>query len=194
MGLFSFVGKAVGGLAKVVGGVAKVGIGLGVGALKSGLLPIPFGGRLGAVAGALLRAKAPGGHTNLKLQLPPLVLRGKTMRPTVTISGTHGMVTRPTLTAVRKSPVMPGGAIAHPKGIISRPLGLQKGGVPLTASGKPKRKRRRRRSSSYSSSYRRARTGSRKRGTRKRRLKFGSPAWRKKYLGHGRKRRKRRAA
>jgi hypothetical protein len=190
MGLFSFVGKAVGGLAHVVGGVAK----LGVGALRSGLLPIPLGGTAGKLLGGLLHAKAPLGHSQLKLSIPPLVLRGKTLRPSVTIGTSHGAVTRPTITALRKSPVMPGGSIATPRGVQPRPLGLQSGARSLTASGKPKKRRRRRASSSSRSSYRTSRGRSKRRTTHKRRLKFGSPAWRKKYLGHGRKRRKRRAA
>lgn len=181
MGLFSFVGKAVGGLAKVVGGVAKVGIGLGVGALKSGLLPIPFGGKFGALAGALLRSKAPGGHSQLKLQIPPLVVRGKTLRPVVKI----GMESRPTLTALRRSPVMPGGAIATRTGVASRPL---TGAAPIGTTGGTKRRRRK----AGASTRRKSRSSYGKKRTRRRRLKFGSPAWRKKYLGHGRKRRKRR--
>lgn len=183
MGLFSFVGKAVKGIAHIAGGV-----------LRSGLVPLPLGGVAGRLLGGLLHAKAPMGHGQLKLSIPPLVLRGKTYRPNVTIGTSHGMVTRPTITAIRKSPVLPGGAIAHPRGVIPRPLGLQGSAAALTASGKPKRRRHRRRSSSASSSSRRSHAGSGKRRTRKRRLKFGSPAWRKKYLGHGRKRRKRRAA
>lgn len=182
MGLFSFVGKAVGGLVKTVGGLA-------VGALKSGLVPLPIGGVAGRLLGGLLHAKAPMGHTQLKLRIPPLVLRGKTLRPVVKI----GTANHVTATALRKSPVLPGGAIASRAGVAPRPLGLQAGGF-QTASGKPKRKRRRRRSGSSSSSSRRSYRSSGKRHSRRRKLKFGSPAWRKKYLGHGRKRRKRRAA
>lgn len=184
MGLFSFVGKAIGGIGK-----------LAVGALRSGLVPLPFGGAAGRILGGLLHAKAPMGHGQLKLQLrSPLLIRGKTMVRSVAVSTPHGVRHVATATALRKSPVLPGGAIAHPKGVLNRPLGLQAGGVPLTASGKPKRKRRRRASGTYRTSSRRSRSSSQRSGHRKRRLKFGSPAWRKKYLGHGRKRRKRRAA
>ena len=84
MGLFSFVGKAVKGVAHIVGGVAKIG----VGALKSGLVPLPLGGAAGKILGGLIHAKAPMGHTQLKLSIPPLVLRGKTIRPVVKIGST----------------------------------------------------------------------------------------------------------
>lgn len=185
MGLFSFVGKAIGGIGK-----------LAVGALRSGLVPLPFGGAAGRILGGLLHAKAPMGHSQLKLQLrSPLLIRGKTMVRHVAVSTPHGARVLATATALRKAKVMPGGAIPHPKGgTVGRPLGLQAGGVPLTASGKPKRKRRRRASGTSRSSSRTYRRSSRRSSHRKRRLKFGSPAWRKKYLGHGRKRRKRRAA
>lgn len=189
MGLFGSIFKGVG---KVFGGVAK----LGVGALRSGLIPLPLGGTAGRLIGGLLHAKSPMGHSALKLRIgQPLILRGKSATARVTVHTPNGIRTVPTLTALRRSPVMPGGAVATRSGVASRPMsgpGLRGGS--LTASGKPKRKRRRRASGTSRTSSRGSYSSSRKSGRKKRRLKFGSPAWRKKYLGHGRKRRKRRAA
>ena len=173
MGLFGSIFKGIG---KVVGGVAKIG----VGALKSGLVPLPFSGTAGRLIGGLLHAKSPLGHTTLKMRVGnPAILRGKSSTPRVTVAG----VTRPTITALRKSPVLPGGAIATRTGVAPRPLASSPTGV--------RKKRRKRAGASSRSRYR---SSSRKRRTGRRKLKFGSPAWRKKYLGHGRKRRKRRAA
>lgn len=182
MGLFGSIGRALGGAIK---GVAKVGSF----ALKSGLVPLPFGGTAGRLVGGLLQAKAPTGHSQLKLQIPPLVLRGKTVRPTVAIGATR----LPTITALRKTPTMPGGSVATPRGIAPRPLsGAAPLGVTAGAGGTTPRKRKRRKSAG-ASTRRRSRSASARKRTRRRKLKFGSPAWRKKYLGHG-KRRKRRAA
>lgn len=173
MGLFGSIGKALGGAVKGIGKVAGF-------ALKSGLVPLPFGGTAGKLVGALLHSKAPMGHSQLKLSIPPLVARGKTLRPVVKI----GSTSTPTITALRKSPVMPGGAIATRTGVASRPLS---GAAPLgTVAGGTKRRRRK----TGASTRRRSRSSSGTKRKRSRRLKFGSPAWRKKYLGHGRKRRK----
>jgi hypothetical protein len=184
VGLFGSIFKGIG---KAVGGIAKIG----VGALKSGLVPLPFSGTAGRLIGGLLHAKSPLGHTTLKMRVgSPLLLRGKSGTPRVTVHG----ITRPTITALRRSPVLPGGALATRSGVAPRPLGGASPAGLLTAGGK-RRKPRKRRSSSRSNSN--SRSSTRKSGTRsrrKRRLKFGSPAWRKKYLGHGRKRRKRQAA
>lgn len=184
MGLFGSIFKGIG---KAVGGIAKIGSF----ALKSGLVPLPFGGTAGRLVGGLLASKAPGGHSQLKLQIPPLVLRGKSvsMKP-ITLAGGARM---PTATQLRRSPVMPGGAVATKSGTVNRPataplsLGGSSGGL---KSGGRKRKRRRIGGTSTRRSYRKS--SGRKR-TRRRKLKFGSAAWRKKYLGHGRKRRRRAA-
>lgn len=177
MGLFGSIFKGIG---KAVGGIAKIG----VGALRSGLIPLPLGGVAGGILGrALLHSKSPMGQNNLKLQIPPLTVRGKTLRPVVKI----GATSIPTLTALRRSPVMPGGAVATRTGVASRPL---TGASPLgTIAGGTKRKRRRKGSAS---TRRRSRSSSGTKRRRSRRLKFGSPAWRKKYLGHGRRKRGRR--
>lgn len=178
MGLFGSIGRALGGAVKGLTKVASFG-------LKSGLVPIPFGGTAGRLVGGLLHAKAPGGHTALKLRIPTLVLRGKSpsMRP-VTVAGKR----MPTATQLRRSPVMPGGAVATRSGTANRPpvAPMSLGGAASSLLG-GKRKRRRKHGTSTRSRSRKS--YGRKRGAR-RRLKFGSPAWRKKYLGHGRKRRR----
>lgn len=179
MGLFGSIFKGIG---KAVGGIAKIG----VGALRSGLIPLPLGGVAGNILGkALIHSKAPMGQSALKLQIPPLTVRGKTLRPVVKI----GSTAIPTLTALRKSPVMPGGAVATRTGVASRPTsGASPLGVVAAAVTRKRRKRK-----AGASSRRKSRNSSGRKRSGRRKLKFGSPAWRKKYLGHGRKRRKRAA-
>lgn len=76
------------------------------------------------------------------------------------------------------TPTMPGGAWATPDGVIGAtssrpPLWF---GAPVPGGSGTRRKRRR------SSSKRKAKGSSSKRKAKGRKLKFGSPAWRKKYL------------
>jgi len=185
MGLFGSIGRAIGGAVK---GIAKVG----TFALKSGLVPIPFGGTAGRLVGSLLHAKAPMGHTAMKLRLPTLTLRAKStsMRPVMA-----GGARVPTATQLRRSPVMPGGAVATRSGVANRPAvaPLSLGGGTSSLLGVRKKRRKRRGTSTRS----RSRSYSGRKRTGRRKLKFGSAAWRKKYLGHGRgkkRRRKSRAA
>jgi hypothetical protein len=186
MGLFGFLGKAVKGIGKAVGGVAKIGLSLA----GSGLLPIPGGGLLGKVAGGLIAAKRPLSNPKMALAGTAIsILRGKNPGASPVFGGgSLGARGLPVLRASTprlqsNSPVLPGGAIATRAGPVS-----QAGTPPLnfSGSGTVKRKRRKR-------SAKRSRASSRRR-TRGRKLKFGSPAWRKKYLGHGRKRKRRRRA
>lgn len=181
MGLFGFLGKAVKGVAKGIGSVAKVGLGVAKFGLSSGLLPIPGGGLVGKAAGLLLNAKRPMSTTAQKFPIPINVLRGKTGPTAMRAAGKLLTMSTPRLAS--SSPVLPGGAIATRSGPT-----VAAGIPPLAYSGSssPTRKRRKRSTSRKRST--------RKRSGRKRRLKFGSPAWRKKYLGHGRKRRRKRAA
>lgn len=181
MGLFGFIGKAVKGIGKVVGGAVKVGLGAASLASKFGL-PIPGGGLVGKLAGTLLAAKRPMSSPKLlSSTTAPTLMRAKSvMSPTLLRPGTRAVST----TRLQQlSPVLPGGAIATRSGPIAAT-----GAPPISYSGSssssPKKKRRK---SSRSRS-------TRKRTARKRRLKFGSPAWRKKYLGHGRRKKKRRRA
>lgn len=180
MGLFGFLGKAVKGVAKGIGAVAKIGVSAAKFGLTSGLLPIPGGGLIGKVAGGLLQAKQPMSQPKIGVlgiagRALPILLRGKAPMATP-----RGQVMPSTPRLQQMSPVLPGGAIASPTGPRA-----SSGTPPLTYSGQGSSMRKRKRRS----------TG-RKRSTKKRRagkrkLKFGSPAWRKKYLGHGRKKRRR---
>jgi hypothetical protein len=181
VGIFGSIGRALGGAVKGLTKVATFG-------LKSGLLPIPFGGTAGRLVGGLLHAKAPGGHSALKLRLPTITLRAKSasMRPI-----TAGAVRIPTATQLRRSPVMPGGAVATRGGVANRPAvaPMSLGGAGSSRSGGTTRRRKKR----SASTARRSRRSSARRRTGRRKLKFGSPAWRKKYLGHGRKKRRRKS-
>ena len=182
MGLFGFLGKAVKGVAKGIGKVAKIGVGVAKFGLTSGLLPIPGGGLVGKVAGTLLQAKRPMSTTSQKFPLPISVLRGKS-GPTLSRAA-GALITRMSTPRLQSaSPVLPGGAIATRSGPVA-----QNAIPPLSFSGGAQRTTKRRRKKSS-----RKRSTTRRKGG-KRKLKFGSPAWRKKYLGHGRKKRRRRAA
>lgn len=172
MGFFSFIGKAVKSVAHVVGSVAKVAA------------PLALGGPLGAVAGKLggsllgsvLHSKSPMSATPLKINILGSnrsipILRAK--------NSTAAGVSTPRIAAA--SPVMPGGSVATPQGIMAPGGGLPPASYGGRATGKSKRKRR---SSSSRRSSRARSSSKRKRGSGKRRLKFGSAAYRKKYLGH----------
>ena len=178
VGLFGFLGKAVKGVAKGIGGVAKIGVGLA----RSGLVPIPGLSLAGKLAGTLLQHKAPMASTITKVALrSPILMRGASpLRYQKATTTTYGG-TRPPAPVLRASPVLPGGAYATPSGIASRsstPPWAYAG----SSSGVKRRATKRRKAKA-----RKARTDKR----RTRRLKFGSAAWRKKYLG---KKRRRRAA
>lgn len=168
MGLFSFVGRAVKGVAKVVGGVAKVGLGL------AGKLGI--GGPVVGIANQLLNAKRPMGGTSQKIGVASLPLGVRIMRGNQTQSGASPISSiwgnRAPPAVLRSSPVMPGGAIATPAGIMA-PGG---GSPPVSYAGRGGSKRRRTRTT------KRRRTTTKKRRSGSRKLKFGSPAWRKKYM------------
>ncbi len=177
MGLFGFIGKAVKGVGKLVGGAVKVGLGAATLASKLGL-PIPGGGLVGKIAGSLLAAKRPmsSPKTAGVITAYPTLLRAKS--PMTIVAGR--MLSTPRLQQM--SPVLPGGAIATragPTAATAHP--------PLSFSGaaSPTRKRKRKSSSRARSTTKRKRRG--------RKLKFGSPAWRKKYMRKGRKRRRRAA-
>jgi len=85
-----------------------------------------------------------------------------------------GQQVQSTMQQLKASPVMPGGAIATASGIVALTPGQR---PPATFGG----------SRSSSSTKRRKKAKKRKAATHKRRktrLKFGSAAYRKKYLGH----------
>ena len=156
MGLFGFIGKALGSVAKVA-----------LGALPGGSVVKGIAG--GALS--LLSHKAPMATSSIKYQIANQrgtgILRG-------TVAVVNGIST-PVLR--RQSPVMPGGAVATSQGIMA-----PGGGVPPTFYGGRKSTGKRRKHRSRSS-----RSNSRKRSSKRRsgrKLKFGSAAYRKKYLGH----------
>lgn len=169
MGLFSFIGKAVKGVAKIATGALKVGGALGI---------LPGGGLIGKVAGTLLGAKQPMSTTALKFAVrSPTVMRGNATQSGAGAWRTPTFGYRPPPAVLRLSPVMPGGAVATPSGIAPRsasPPAAYTGGY-----GGPSKPKKRRKT-----------TAKKRRRSSGRKLKFGSPAWRKKYM----KRRRRRAA
>lgn len=160
MGFFSFIGKALGTVAKVATSVIPGGS-----VVKS----------LAGIAGHLLQHKAPMSTTPQKISIASLhganILRA---RPSYI---PHTVPISPQV--LRQSPVMPGGSWATPQGIMAPGGGLPPASYGSLRGNTGRRKKKRRSSSSRKSS--RARTGSKRRGGG-RRLKFGSPAWRKKYM------------
>ena len=189
MGLFSGIGKLLGGVVKTAVGVAKIAapIALGgpLGGLAGGLAGKLIGGKGGRIVGSIIAAKRPMSHTPVKIATAsnPRLMRGNATQGGYSAFQTPQYGYRPPAAVLRAVPIMPGGAVATSSGIAPRgaPLPAQLGG---SSAGGTKRKRRK------STTKRRASSGRKRRG---RKLKFGSPAWRKKYLGHGR-RKKRRAA
>lgn len=158
MGLFSFVGKALKGISKVASFVPGVG----------GIV-----GKVAGIAGGLLDSKQPMSTTASKMRQAALMRPGSQsflLRAKSPMSG--GLANASVL---RSTPIMPGGAVSTPAGIMA-----PGGGVPPMAFGGGSA------SSSRRSPRRRKATSARKR--RKAKLKFGSAAWRKKYLPKRRKR------
>lgn len=165
MGFFSFIGKAV----KAVASVAKV------------VAPLALGGPLGAIGGKLaggllgsvLHSKSPMSSTPLKINI-----LGSGRSIPILRAKAGGLQSTPRIAAA--SPVMPGGSIATSQGIMA-----SGGGVPPSSYGGRAtgggRKRKRRSTASRRSSRARS-SPKRRKGSRK--LKFGSAAYRKKYLGH----------
>lgn len=154
MGLFSFVGKALKGVAKVAGFIPGIG-----GTIS----------KIAGTVGGLLEHKSPMSTVSAKMrqaQLGPSILRGKS-------SFSGGFMTPGVL---RSTPIMPGGAVSTPQGIFA-----SSGAAPPATFGSRRGTTSRRRRS--------AAPAARKR--RKARLKFGSPAWRKKYMGRARRRARR---
>jgi hypothetical protein len=147
VGLFSFVGKALKGISKVAGFIPGVG-----GTIS----------KVAKLGGNLLDRKRP--MASGPVQRNPMIARGNT---------TQGNWNGFPASVLRQTPVMPGGAISGPSGIMP-----STGAAPPMMFGRSagkaiKRKRRK-------PAAARRRTSSRKRSSR--RLKFGSPAWRKKYM------------
>lgn len=175
MGLFSFVGKALGGIVKTA----------------VGFIPGPAGSIARAGLGLLSHKGGPGTSSSSKLHIlgryPPNIARGNVTQGGygggLVLPGIAGSTRRimPSPAVLRLSPVLPGGAVATKNGPAPR-TSSPPTSYAGSARGTGKRKRSRKRSSAKSS---------RKRSSRK--LKFGSPAWRKKYMKKSRGRRKRAA-
>lgn len=144
-------------LGKALKGVSKVaGFIPGVGGTIS---------KVTGIAGNLLDHKAPMASTQLKMRVfNPVILRGNDPA-----AGSGSLMTAQ---GMRSSPVLPGGAVATRSGPVSR-----KASPPRTFGGSGGSSRRKR----ATSSRRKARKTGPRRTTRK--LKFGSKAYRKKYLG-----------
>ena len=118
------------------------------------------------IAGNLLDHKAPMAGTQLKMRVfNPVILRGNDPS-----AGTGSLMTAQ---GMRSSPVLPGGAVATRRGPVSR-----KANPPRTFGGLGGKRKATR---SQASARRKARKTGPRRTTRK--LKFGSKAYRKKYLG-----------
>lgn len=156
---------------KVVGGVVKVGLSV-----------IPgVGGVAGGLAGKLLNAKKLAGAS-------AIIDKAKTGGKIFNIA--KGQF-RSTAQVLRASPVMPGGSVATPYGPQSAPEGAFPPGYyggGLSGFVKPKRRKPRKKAKPAL----RKRVTTRRKSTG-RKLKFGSQAWRKKYLNKPKKR-KRKAA
>jgi hypothetical protein len=168
MGFFGFLKKAAGAVFSVAKVAAPLALGGPLGALasKAG----------GSILGSLLHSKSPMSSGPLKLNV-----LGKFSVPIVRGQSPAHALPGGILTARdrRASPVMPGGGIATSAGIMA-----PGGGLPPATFGASKGSggglRRKRRSSSSRRSSRLRSGAKRRRGGR--RLKFGSPAWRKKYM------------
>lgn len=149
---------------KIVGSVAKVGLSV-----------IPgVGGAAAGIAGKLLNAKKLAGAANI-------IDKAKTGSK---ILGLAKREFRSTAEVLRASPVMPGGGVATPYGVEpaaygAYPPGYYGGG--MSGFTRPKRRKPRKAATKRRSSTSK-RTSSKKRRSSGRKLVFGSPAWRKKYL------------
>lgn len=160
MGLFSFVGKVLKGVSKVAGFIP------GVGSTIS---------KVTGTVGNLLDHKSPLSTTSTKLRLAQLgqgagvvYMRGKANNLSA-----MNQAALADAQVLRASPVLPGGAYATASG-------------PMPKSNTPPRTYGGKRTAKKSYTRKKSRAKARKGGTRKRtrKLKFGSAAYRKKYLGH----------
>jgi hypothetical protein len=153
MGLFSTLGKIVGGVVSLVPGV---------GSLVGGII---------AKGGQLLDAKK---SMNRVAPLPVAVRDASRLISSMGSTG-FGMnampVLRTSMAKMRASPVLPGGAVAGRFG----PQAQTGSALPASFGGTGSQKRR------HAKRSRRRATAAKRRAPRKK-LRFGSPAWRKKYM------------
>ena len=158
MGLFSFVGKAL----KTVGKVA--GVIPGVGSL--------VGGVTGTLVN-LLDAKKPMSSPKMLTLSQAMAKRRAAGYVPVIRAKTPGFFPTPRVQAA--SPVLPGGAIATPGGPVANNSATPAAGYAGASSAMAPVKRKRRKTAKKRKSGSRRKSGGRK-------LKFGSKAWRAKYL------------
>jgi hypothetical protein len=175
MGLFSFIGKALGTVAHAIPGVGQVyDVASTVGHLlshKSGSGGSTTGGKI-AILGKLPTAVSRGNPTTV-LANRVLQQRG---------NATQSQVSRAPAPIPRQvyseTPTMPGGGIATRAGVMPPTSGTP----PVSYGGSGGRVVRRKRRASGGSSSRSGRKRSTAKRASGRKLKFGSPAWRKKYM------------
>jgi hypothetical protein len=167
VGLFSFIGKAIKGIAHAIPGVSQV---YDVASAASSLLSHKH--TIGTKSGPKIATIARMG-TGISRGTAPGPVSWN--RPTG--NATQSMPTRKIYT---DSPVMPGGAIATMTGVApaaSPTPPMQFGG----SRAAPRRSAKRKKARSGGTTRKRA-SG--------RKLKFGSPAWRAKYVKKGRKKKR----
>jgi hypothetical protein len=159
VGLFSFVGKALGSVAKFIPGVGQI-----VNAVE--------------MAGSVLGMKSGGSAGKMAAiqRVGPDIARGNATQSSPggygKMAGLHHSLM--SARALRASPVMPGGSVATARGPVAA-----KGGRPPGRFGGGFGKRRKRSAVSAARKLTRKRKSG---GGAKRKLKFGSPAWRAKYM------------
>lgn len=156
-GFFSFIGKAIKSVAHVVGKVAGTALGV-----ASVLVPGPAGAIIGSLGGKIAGVKAQVDRVAVRYQTGMSAAGGLISGGSPVLRAAVGPGAPPGLVS-KMSPVMPGGAIATVPALNLR----------------PKRASVRRRTAKRSGPKRRS--NSKRKG---RKLKFGSAAYRKKYLGH----------
>lgn len=160
MGLFSFIGKA----AKAIGGLIGGPVG---GVLKGG--------------GSLLDHKSgnvSGAKTQILGRVTQPIARAKAPAPSSFPTRPGGVPSIVPRQVFSSTPVMPGGAIATRAGVIPAASATP----PMSYGGSS-------RSTGRSRTKKRTRSvGTTRRKSRK--LKFGSPAWRAKYMKKGRKKKR----
>lgn len=183
MGLFGFLGKAIGGIVKTGLGVVSKVVPGPVGAIAKvaqGVLSVKHGATPKIIPAA--RGGAWGSRAMRGKPLNPFLGARRNLDQWRTTQG----IVRPPASVMQASPVMPGGSIATPAG-ISPPTGapppLFFGGYGAPRGGA----RRLALAGGGRIPRRRPKAAAKKRKTR---LKFGSPAWRKKYMKRGKKRRR----
>lgn len=163
MGLFSFIGKA----AKAVGGL----IGGPVGAVLKG-------------GGSLLDHKSgnvSGAKTQILGRVTQPIARGKAPTPSSFPARPGGVATVVHPQVFSSTPVMPGGAIATRGGVVPAASATPPMQYSGSGGGGPRRTR---------TSRKAKRSTGRRKTSSGRKLKFGSPAWRAKYMKKGRKKKR----